>query len=195
MALHVGKEAPFFKAEAVLPDNTFGEISLTDYIGKKYVLLYFYPLDFTFVCPSEIIALDRAVEQFKERDVQLLGCSVDSKFTHLAWKNRPLNEGGIGKINHPLLSDITKTIARDYNILFDNSVALRALFLIDKKGIIQHALINNLAIGRSVDEVLRTIDALQHHEKHGDVCPANWKKGSLSMKPSSEGVADYLSKI
>lgn len=195
MALHVGKEAPFFKAEAVLPDNTFGEISLTDYIGKKYVLLYFYPLDFTFVCPSEIIALDRAVEQFKERDVQLLGCSVDSKFTHLAWKNRPLNEGGIGKINHPLLSDITKTIARDYNILFDNSVALRALFLIDKKGIIQHALINNLAIGRSVDEVLRIIDALQHHEKYGDVCPANWKKGSLSMKPSSEGVADYLSKI
>lgn len=195
MASQVGKEAPFFKEEAVMPDNSFKEISLTDYIGKKYVLLYFYPLDFTFVCPTEIIALDQALAEFKQRDVELIGCSVDSKFTHLAWKNRPLSDGGIGNIQHPLIADITKKIARDYNVLLGESVALRALFLIDKQGIIQHALINNLAIGRSVDEILRTIDALQHHEKHGDVCPANWKKGKLAMSPSKEGVAEYLTKL
>ncbi|CRG94584.1 thioredoxin peroxidase 1, putative [Plasmodium gallinaceum] len=195
MSMYVGKEAPFFKAEAVFGDNSFGEVSLTDFIGKKYVLLYFYPLDFTFVCPSEIIALDRALHKFKERDVELLGCSVDSKFSHLAWKKTSLSNGGIGNIKHTLLSDITKSISKDYNVLFDDSVSLRAFFLIDKKGIIQHALINNLAIGRSVDEILRIIDALQHHEKYGDVCPANWAKGKEAMKPSAEGVSDYLSKI
>ncbi|CRH01537.1 thioredoxin peroxidase 1, putative [Plasmodium relictum] len=195
MALNVGKEAPFFKAEALFGDNSFGEVSLTDFIDKKYVLLYFYPLDFTFVCPSEIIALDKALDSFKERNVELIGCSVDSKFTHLAWKKTPLSNGGIGNIRHTLLSDITKSISRDYNVLFNDSVALRAFFLIDKKGIIQHVLINNLAIGRSVDEILRIIDALQHHEKYGDVCPANWAKGKIAMKPSTEGVSDYLSKI
>lgn len=195
MALHVGKKAPHFKGEAVMPDGSFKEISLEDYLGKKYVLLYFYPLDFTFVCPSEIIALDKAISKFEEREVQLIGCSVDSKFTHLAWRNTSLDKGGIGAIKHPLLSDITKQISRDYNILTDDSVALRALFLIDKNGIVQHALVNNLSIGRSVDEALRIVDAVQFNVKHGDVCPANWKLGDEGMKPTSEGVASYLSKM
>ncbi|SBS86875.1 thioredoxin peroxidase 1, putative [Plasmodium ovale] len=195
MPTYVGREAPFFKAEAVFGDNTFGEVNLHDFIGKKYVLLYFYPLDFTFVCPSEIIALDKALDSFKERDVELLGCSVDSKYTHLAWKKTPLAKGGIGNIKHTLLSDISKSISKDYNVLFDDSVSLRAFVLIDKQGIVQHLLVNNLAIGRSVSEILRIIDAVQHHEKHGDVCPANWQKGKASMKPSEEGVSDYLSKL
>ncbi|VWU49610.1 thioredoxin peroxidase 1 [Hepatocystis sp. ex Piliocolobus tephrosceles] len=195
MASYVGKEAPNFKAEAVMPDNSFAEISLSDYIGKKYVLLYFYPLDFTFVCPSEIVALDRSINAFKERNVELLGCSVDSKFTHLAWKKTPLKEGGIGNIQHPLLSDISKSIARSFNVLFDESVALRAFVLIDKQGIVQHLLVNNLALGRSVEEVLRLIDALQHHEQFGDVCPANWKKGQKSMKATTEGVSEYLASV
>ncbi|CAD2099838.1 thioredoxin peroxidase 1, putative [Plasmodium vinckei lentum] len=191
----VGNQAPDFKAEAVFGDNTFGEVSLSDFLGKKYVVLYFYPLDFTFVCPSEIIALDKALESFKEKNVELLGCSVDSKFTHLAWKKTPLKQGGIGNIRHTLLSDISKSIARSYGVLFNESVALRAFVLIDKQGIVQHYLVNNLALGRSVDEILRIVDALQHHEKYGDVCPANWQKGKESMKPSEEGVAKYLSNL
>ncbi|KYN95983.1 thioredoxin peroxidase 1 [Plasmodium gaboni] len=195
MASYVGREAPYFKAEAVFADNTFGEVNLHDFIGKKYVLLYFYPLDFTFVCPSEIIALDKALDSFKERNVELIGCSVDSKYTHLAWKKTPLAKGGIGNIQHTLISDITKSISRSYNVLFGDSVSLRAFVLIDKQGVVQHLLVNNLAIGRSVEEVLRIIDAVQHHEQHGDVCPANWKKGKVAMKPSEEGVSEYLSKL
>jgi peroxiredoxin (alkyl hydroperoxide reductase subunit C) len=189
----VTKEAPDFTAQAIMPDNAFAELSLSKYRGK-YVVLFFYPLDFTFVCPSEIIAFDAALAKFKERNTEVIGVSVDSHFTHLAWKNTPREKGGIGNVQYPLVADITKDIARSYGVLFNDSVALRGLFLIDTKGVIRHAVINDLPLGRSVDEALRIVDALQFHEKHGEVCPANWKKGEEAMKPTAEGVAAYLSK-
>jgi peroxiredoxin (alkyl hydroperoxide reductase subunit C) len=151
-------------------------------------------LDFTFVCPSEIIAFDAALEKFQQKNAQVIGASVDSHFTHLAWKNTPRNQGGIGQIRYPLVADLSKSISRDYGVLLEGGVALRGLFLIDKQGIVRHALINDLPIGRSVDEALRTLDALQFHEKHGDVCPANWHEGEEAMKPTSAGVAEYLAK-
>jgi peroxiredoxin (alkyl hydroperoxide reductase subunit C) len=187
----VTKPAPDFKAQAVMPNGDFKEVSLSDYKGKE-VVLYFYPLDFTFVCPSEIIAFSKKNDEFKERGVQLLGCSVDSHFSHFAWRNTPVEKGGIGEINYPLIADVTKSIARDYGVLFDESVALRGLFLIDKKGIVRHSTINDLPLGRNVDEALRVIDALQYTEEHGEVCPANWKKGEKAMKPTAAGVAEYL---
>jgi peroxiredoxin 2/4 len=194
MCTLVTKEAPDFTATAVMPDNTFNDnFKLSNYRGK-YVILFFYPLDFTFVCPSEIIAFDAAVEKFQKKNTQVLGVSVDSHFTHWAWKNTPRKEGGIGQIRYPLVSDLTKSISRDYGVLLDGGVALRGLFLIDKEGKVRHALINDLPIGRSVDEALRTLDALQFHEKHGDVCPANWHEGEEAMKPTAAGVADYLAK-
>ncbi|UCG32450.1 MAG: peroxiredoxin [Phycisphaerales bacterium] len=189
----VTKEAPDFKAKAVMPDNEFAELSLSQYRGK-YVVLFFYPLDFTFVCPSEIIAFDKALGQFKERNAEVIGISVDSHFTHLAWKNTPRDKGGIGNVQYPIVSDITKDIARSYGVLFNGSVALRGLFLIDKEGIVRHALINDLPLGRDVDEALRVLDALQFTEKHGEVCPANWRQGEEAMKPTTEGVASYLAK-
>ena len=191
MCTLVTKEAPDFTAQAVMPDNSFAELTLSSYRGK-YVVLFFYPLDFTFVCPSEIIAFDAALEKFQRKNTQVIGVSVDSHFTHWAWKNTPRKEGGIGPIRYPLVADLTKSIARDYGVLLDGGVALRGLFLIDKEGKVRHALINDLPIGRSVDEALRTLDALQFHEKHGDVCPANWHEGEEAMKPSAEGVAKYL---
>jgi peroxiredoxin 2/4 len=157
-------------------------------------VLFFYPLDFTFVCPSEIIAFDAALAKFQQRNTQVLGCSVDSHFTHLAWKNTPRKQGGIGPIQYPLVADLNKQIARDYGVLLDGGIALRGLFLIDKAGVVRHALINDLPIGRSVEEALRVLDALQFHEEHGDVCPANWHKGEEAMKPTAEGVASYLAK-
>jgi peroxiredoxin (alkyl hydroperoxide reductase subunit C) len=193
MCTLVTKEAPEFAAQAVMPDNSFAELKLSSYRGK-YVLLFFYPLDFTFVCPSEIIAFDTALAKFAQKNVQVIGVSVDSHYTHLAWKSTPRKEGGIGPIKYPLVADLTKQIARDYGVLLDAGVALRGLFLIDKKGIVRHALINDLPIGRSVDEALRVVDALQFHEEHGDVCPANWHAGEEAMKPSTEGVAAYLAK-
>jgi peroxiredoxin 2/4 len=193
MCTLVTKEAPDFAAQAVMPNNTFGELKLSSYRGR-YVLLFFYPLDFTFVCPSEIIAFDAALGEFEKKGVQVIGVSVDSHYTHFAWKNTPRNEGGIGQIRYPLVSDLTKQIARDYGVLLDGGVALRGLFLIDKQGVVRHALINDLPIGRSVDEALRVVDALQFHEEHGDVCPANWHAGEEAMKPSAEGVAAYLAK-
>jgi peroxiredoxin (alkyl hydroperoxide reductase subunit C) len=193
MCTLVTKEAPEFAAQAVMPDNSFAELKLSSYRGK-YVLLFFYPLDFTFVCPSEIIAFDTALAKFAQKNVQVIGVSVDSHYTHLAWKNTPRKEGGIGPIKYPLVADLTKQIARDYGVLLEAGVALRGLFLIDKKGIVRHALINDLPIGRSVDEALRVVDALQFHEEHGDVCPANWHAGEEAMKPSTEGVAAYLAK-
>ena len=189
----VTKEAPDFNATAVMPDNSFKELKLSSYRGK-YVILFFYPLDFTFVCPSEIIAFDAALEKFQKKNTQVIGVSVDSHFTHLAWKNTPRKEGGIGPIRYPLVSDLTKSIARDFGVLLEGGVALRGLFLIDKEGIVRHALINDLPIGRSVDEALRTLDALQFHEQHGDVCPANWHEGEEAMKPTADGVARYLAK-
>jgi peroxiredoxin 2/4 len=189
----VTKEAPDFTAQAVMPDGSFAEVKLSSYRGR-YVLLFFYPLDFTFVCPSEIIAFDAALAKFQKKNCQVLGCSVDSHFTHLAWKNTPRKQGGIGPIQYPLVSDLTKQISRDYGVLLDGGVALRGLFLIDKAGVVRHALINDLPIGRSVDEAVRVLDALQFHEEHGDVCPANWHQGEEAMKPTAEGVASYLAK-
>lgn len=190
----VTKEAPDFTADAVLPDNTFGQITLSSFKGKN-VVLFFYPLDFTFVCPSEILAFNKKLDEFKKRNTEVIGVSVDSKFTHLAWKNTKLEDGGIGDIQYTLVSDLNKNIAREYGILFGEAVALRGLFLIDTKGIIRHAVINDLPLGRSVNEALRMVDALQFVETHGDqVCPANWQEGDEAMKPTAEGVAGYLTK-
>lgn len=194
MSTHVTKSAPDFTAAAVMGDNSFNEnFSLSDYKGK-YVVLFFYPLDFTFVCPSEIIAFDKAMDKFRAKNTEVIGVSIDSHFTHLAWKNTPVNEGGIGKISYPLVADLDKKISRQYGVLLPEGIALRGTFLIDKEGIIRHAVLNDLPLGRSVDEALRMVDALQFHEEHGDVCPANWKEGEDGMKPTAAGVADYLSK-
>jgi len=193
MSYLVTKPAPDFKAQAVMSDNSFVELKLSDYRGK-YVILFFYPLDFTFVCPSEIIAFNRALPQFHKKDAEVIGVSVDSHFTHLAWKNTSPNQGGIGKIDYPLVADLDKNIARDYGVLVNDSVALRGLFLIDKEGIIRHAVINDLSLGRNVDEALRMLDALQFTEKYGEVCPANWREGEEAMKPTAQGVAEYLAK-
>ena len=195
MSAFVTKPAPGFTATAVMPDNTFkDDFSLSDSKGS-YTLLFFYPLDFTFVCPSEIIAFDKRLQDFKDRGCEVIGVSVDSHFTHLAWKNTPVNQGGIGNVQYPLVADLNKRISRKYGVLLkDAGIALRGLFLIDKEGVLRHALINDLPLGRSVDEALRLLDALKFTEEHGDVCPANWKQGEEAMKPSAEGVADYLAK-
>jgi peroxiredoxin (alkyl hydroperoxide reductase subunit C) len=194
MAVLVGREAPNFTAQAVLPDGSFKPIKLSDFRGK-YVILYFYPLDFTFVCPSEIIAFDNHLGEFKERNCEILGVSVDSHFTHHAWRNTPVDKGGIGPIKYPLVADLTKSIARDYDVLTpDGAVAYRGLFLIDKNGIIRHQIVNDLPLGRSIDEAVRMLDALQFNETQGEVCPANWRKGQEGMKPNAAGVATYLAK-
>jgi peroxiredoxin (alkyl hydroperoxide reductase subunit C) len=193
MCTLVTKPAPDFKAQAVMPDNSFEDLQLSSFKGK-YVLLFFYPLDFTFVCPTELIAFDRKLAEFKKRDTEVIGVSVDSAFSHLAWKNTPLSEGGIGNVQYPIVADLNKQITRDFGILFNESIALRGLFLIDKAGIVRHAVINDLPLGRSIDEALRMVDALQFHEKYGEVCPANWKAGEEGMKATHEGVASYLAK-
>ena len=193
MSVLVTKEAPDFTAQAVMPNNEFAELTLSKFRGK-YVVLFFYPLDFTFVCPSEIIAFDQALDNFREKNAEVIGVSVDSHFTHLAWKNTPRDKGGIGNVQYPMVADITKDIARAYGVLLNESVALRGLFLIDKEGIIRHALVNDLPLGRNVDEALRMLDAWHFHEKHGEVCPANWREGEEGMKPTAEGVATYLAK-
>jgi peroxiredoxin (alkyl hydroperoxide reductase subunit C) len=193
MTTLVTLEAPDFTAQAVMADNSFGELSLSSYRGK-YVLLFFYPLDFTFVCPSEILAFDRAIATFKEKNCEVLGVSVDSQFTHFAWRNTPVNNGGIGSVHFPLVADLDKKISEAYGILLPSGISLRGLFLIDKGGIVQHQLVNNLPLGRNVDEAVRILDALQFTEKYGEVCPANWKPGEEGMKPTAQGVAEYLSK-
>lgn len=192
MAVLVTKEAPDFKAQAVMADGSFQEISLADYRGKK-VVLFFYPLDFTFVCPSEIIAFDHRVAEFEKRGVVVLGCSVDSHFSHHAWRSTAVENGGIGQVKFPLVADIDKNIARDYDVLFNESIALRGSFLIDENGVVRHQVVNDLPLGRNVDEMLRMVDALDFHEKHGEVCPAGWQEGQAGMTPSAEGVASYLS--
>lgn len=192
MAVQVTQPAPDFTATAVMPDNSFkDDFSLASLKGK-YVLLYFYPLDFTFVCPSEIIAFDDKLQEFKARNCEVVGVSVDSHFTHWAWKNTDRKKGGIGNIQYPLVADLTKSISRDYGVLVNEAIALRGLFLIDKEGIVRHALVNDLPLGRNVDEAIRVLDALQYTEQHGEVCPANWTKGATAMKPTHEGVAEYL---
>ena len=193
MCTLVTKPAPDFTATAVMPDNSFEEsFKLSSYRGK-YVVLFFYPLDFTFVCPSEIIAFDAALEKFHEKNAEVIGVSVDSHFTHLAWKNTARDHGGIGQIRYPLVADLNKQIAADFGVLLDAGIALRGLFLIDKIGVVRHALINDLPLGRNVDEALRMLDALQFVEENGEVCPANWREGQDAMKPTAEGVAKYLS--
>ncbi len=188
----VTKPAPDFTSPAVMPVGQIkDDFSLSDYKGQ-YVVIFFYPLDFTFVCPSEIIAHNNRVDEFAKRNVQIIGISIDSQFTHYAWRNTPLEKGGIGDIAFPLVADVTHSIVQDYGVEHPAGVALRGSFLIDKEGIVQHAEINNLPLGRNVDEMLRTIDALQFSEEHGEVCPAGWKKGDSGMKPTAEGVADYL---
>jgi len=193
MSSLVTKPAPDFTAEAVMGNNAFENLTLSSYKGE-YVILFFYPLDFTFVCPSEIIAFDKALDKFKSKGAEVVGVSVDSPFTHFAWKNTPVENGGIGNIQYPLVADLNKEIARQYGVLFNESVALRGLFLIDKEGVVRHSVINDLPLGRSVDEALRMLDALDFHEENGEVCPANWQEGEEAMTPTAEGVADYLAK-
>ena len=193
MSTLVTQKAPDFVATAVMADNSFKEVRLSDYRGR-YAVLFFYPLDFTFVCPSEILAFNRKVEEFNKKDCQLIGVSVDSHFTHLAWKETDIAEGGIGNVQYPLVSDIKKEIARAYGVLHEGSVALRGLFLIDKAGVVRHAVVNDLPLGRNVDEALRMLDALRFTEEHGEVCPANWREGEEAMKPTAEGVAQYLAR-
>ncbi|MBI4331396.1 MAG: peroxiredoxin [Chloroflexi bacterium] len=192
MGVLVNKQAPDFTATAIMGDNSIKEnFKLSDYRGK-YVVLFFYPLDFTFVCPSEIIAFDHRLPQFRERNCEVIGVSVDSHYTHLAWKNTAVKNGGIGDIKYPLVSDITKSISASYDVLIDGAVALRGTFIIDKKGMIQHEVINNLPLGRNVDEAVRVLDAVQFNEKFGEVCPVNWHEGEPGMKPTPAGVAEYL---
>lgn len=193
MAVLVGKPAPDFKAQAVMPDNSFKELKLSDFRGK-YVVLFFYPLDFTFVCPTEIIAFDNHLPEFKERNCEVIGVSVDSHFSHVAWKNTPVDKGGIGNVQYPIVADITKQIARDYDVLTGDAVAFRGTFLIDKEGKVRHQVVNDLPLGRNITEAVRMLEALQFHEKHGEVCPANWNKGKEGMKADAKGVAGYLAK-
>lgn len=194
MSVLVTSPAPNFTAAAVMPDNSINEnFSLADYKGQ-YVVLFFYPLDFTFVCPSEIIAHHHRVAAFKERGVQIIGVSIDSQFTHLAWRNTDLNKGGIGQIDFPLVADTDQSIMTAYGVKHPASIALRGSFLIDKEGIVRHQVVNDLPLGREIDEMLRLVDALQFHEEHGDVCPAGWQKGDDGMKDDADGVADYLAK-
>ena len=192
MSVLVTHPAPEFKAQAVMPDGQFKELSLSDYRGK-YVLLFFYPLDFTFVCPTEIIAFSDRASEFEAAGVQIIGVSVDSHFSHLAWRNTSRDQGGIGNVQYPLVADLSKQIARNYDVLMGDAVALRGLFLIDQKGIVRHQVVNDLPLGRSVDEALRMVQALQFFEKNGEVCPANWKEGARTIKPTVDGSKSFFS--
>ncbi|MCK4638203.1 MAG: peroxiredoxin [Bacteroidales bacterium] len=206
----IGKKAPLFKANAVINGNEIIEgFSLEQFIGKKDVIFFFYPLDFTFVCPTELLAFQQKLDEFEKRNVAVVACSVDSEFSHLAWLQTELNNGGIKGVKYPVVADLTKTISENFGVLageydYDEDgnsvfsgapVAYRGLFLIDKKGVVRHSVINDLPLGRNVDEALRMVDALQHFENYGEVCPANWKEGDEAMKATQEGVAKYLSKL
>jgi peroxiredoxin (alkyl hydroperoxide reductase subunit C) len=192
MAVLVGKQAPDFNANAVYGNNEIKNLSMSDYKGK-YVVLFFYPLDFTFVCPSELIAFDHRLDEFRKRNVEVIGCSIDSQFTHLAWKNTAVDKGGIGQVKYPLVADVKHAICQAYDVEFAAAgVAFRGSFLIDKAGVVRHQVVNDLPLGRNIDEMLRMIDALQFTEEHGEVCPAGWQKGKAGMKASPDGVAKYL---
>jgi peroxiredoxin 2/4 len=192
MAVLVDKKAPDFTATAVLGNNEIKDITLSEFTKGKYTVLFFYPLDFTFVCPSELIAFDHRLADFKSRNVEVIGVSIDSEFTHLAWKNTPVDKGGIGQVGYALVADIKHDIAKAYDVESAGGVAFRGSFLIDKNGVVQHQVVNNLPLGRDIDEMLRVVDALQFTEEHGEVCPAGWKKGKKGMTASTEGVAAYL---
>jgi len=210
MSVLVGRKAPLFEATAVVNGGEIVEkFSLEQFIGKKHVVFFFYPLDFTFVCPTEILAFQERIADFEKRNVAVVGCSVDSEHSHWAWLNTELKDGGIKGVKYPLVSDLSKTIAENFDVLagdydydeeddlstFDGTaVAYRGLFLIDKQGVVRHQVVNDLPLGRSIDEALRMVDALQYFEEHGEVCPANWKQGDEAMTASHEGVATYLSK-
>ena len=209
MAVLVGKKAPLFSTKAVING---GEIvdnySLDQFLGKKTIVLFFYPKDFTFVCPTELFAFQEKIEEFEKRNVQLIACSTDTEQSHWGWLQVDKDNGGIKGINYPILADIDKTISMNYDVLFGDyevdenenmvatgpMIAFRALFIIDKNGIVQHQLVNHLPLGRNVDEAIRMVDALHHHQEHGEVCPANWEKGDEAMNKTHESVADYLSK-
>ncbi len=210
MAVLVGKKAPLFESDAVVNGGEFVEkFSLDQYIGKKHVIFFFYPLDFTFVCPTEIIAFQDKMEEFEKRNVAVVGCSVDSQFSHWAWLNTELKDGGIKGVTYPLVSDLSKTISENYDVLAGEydynedgemefhgaAVAYRGLFLIDKQGVVRHQLVNDLPLGRSITEALRMIDALQYFEEIGEVCPADWHAGDKAMEATAEGVAEYLGSL
>ena len=195
MAL-VGKQAPDFTASAVINGKQIVDDFTLSSIQDKYIVLFFYPLDFTFVCPTELHAFQEKLESFKEKNVELIGCSIDSKFSHLAWLNTPKTKGGIEGIEYTLVSDINKTIAEQYDVLVEGEgIAYRGLFIIDKKGVVRHQLINDLPLGRNVDEALRLVDAIEFHETHGEVCPANWTKGEKAMQADTEGLETYFQDI
>lgn len=192
MGVLVGKPAPEFKAKAVVNGKIVNDFSLQDFPGKN-IVFFFYPLDFTFVCPTELHAFQDHLEEFEKRNTQLIGCSVDSCYSHLAWLNTPRNRGGIEGISYPLVSDLNKTISLDYDLLIPHEgIAYRGLFLIDKEGTVRHQIVNDLPLGRSVDETLRILDALLYFEQHGEVCPANWQTGKKTFKPSYEGLQGYF---
>jgi peroxiredoxin (alkyl hydroperoxide reductase subunit C) len=190
MAAFVSQPAPDFTADAYF-NGVFEKLSLSKFKGKKLVL-FFYPLDFTFVCPTEITAFTDSLDEFKKRNTEVVGVSVDSNFTHQAWANTPREEGGIKGINYPLIGDVSKEVARNYGVLMEGGIALRGLFIIDKNGVLKHSTINDLNLGRNIDEVLRLLDAIDFSEEHGEVCPANWKKGDKAMKPTSAGLKEFV---
>ena len=193
MTAFVSEKAPDFTADALV-NGEFKKVSLSDYKGKK-VVLFFYPLDFTFVCPTEILAFSDHLEEFKKRNTEVVGVSVDSQFTHMAWAQVDRKEGGIKGVNYPLVSDLSKNIARSYGVLLEGpGIALRGLFILNKDGVLKHSTINHLDLGRNIDEVLRLLDAVDFSEEHGEVCPANWKKGEKAMKPTAAGLKDYMRK-
>ena len=191
----VTNPAPDFCATAVLADGQIVEnFKLSENYGEKGTVVFFYPLDFTFVCPSEIIAFSKRAAEFRERGINVIGVSVDSQFSHFAWRETPVNEGGIGRVDMPLVADLTKQIARDYDVLFDEAVALRGSFLIDADGTVRHAVVNDLPLGRNIDEMIRMVDTMLFTNEHGEVCPAGWVKGDEGMTATTEGVANYLDK-
>ncbi|HHD78931.1 MAG TPA: redoxin domain-containing protein [Epsilonproteobacteria bacterium] len=191
----VTKKAPDFTATAVLADGQIVEdFNLMENLGEKGAVLFFYPLDFTFVCPSEIIAFSHRIEDFTSRGINVIGVSVDSQFSHFAWRETPVENGGIGRVKFPLVADLSKQISRDYDVLFGESVALRGSFLIDADGTVRHAVINDLPLGRNIDEMIRMVDTMLFTNEHGEVCPAGWTKGDEGMKADTEGVAEYLGK-
>ena len=208
MAVLVGKPAPSFRAKAVKGETIIDDFSLDQFVGKKYVVFFFYPKDFTFVCPTELHRFQEELHEFEKRDVAVVGCSTDSEFSHWAWLQTPKSKGGIEGVKYPLVADINKTISEDYDVLAGNYstdedgklivegelVAYRGLFLIDKAGIVRHQIVNDMPLGRSIRECLRIVDALQHFEQHGEVCPMDWQKGDDAMTADHQGVSDYLSK-
>jgi peroxiredoxin (alkyl hydroperoxide reductase subunit C) len=193
MSVLVGKTAPDFTAKAVMADNSVNEnFNLKSFLKGKMGVVFFWPLDFTFVCPSEIIAFDNRYKEFQERGAEVIGVSIDSHFTHIAWKSTPVEKGGIGMVKFPMVADLTKSIARSYDVLTGEAIAFRGTFLIDQDFVVRHQVINDLPLGRNIDEAIRMVDALKFHQEHGEVCPAGWNKGKQGMKASAEGVASYL---